>query len=105
MVRLQAEPESNAVDVEVQQAYRREVFRWAAERTRSEFAVDTWQAFWMTTVERKPATTVAAELGKSIGAVYTARSRVMQRLRAVVCAYQDAETDDRLSEIDWERDQ
>jgi RNA polymerase sigma-70 factor (ECF subfamily) len=61
--------------------HRREVLHWAARQIRGEFAPDTWLAFWRTTVEGRSAAVVAAELGKSVGAVYTARSRVMKRLR------------------------
>jgi RNA polymerase sigma-70 factor (ECF subfamily) len=61
--------------------YRRSVFRWAARRVRDEFGDGTWNAFWLTTVEGRDIAETAAELGKSPGAVYAARSRVMRRLR------------------------
>jgi RNA polymerase sigma-70 factor (ECF subfamily) len=59
----------------------RQAFRWAAQRVRGEFAVPTWNAFWSTMVDGEPCAEVAARLGRSIGAIYTARSRVMQRLK------------------------
>lgn len=62
----------------------RQVFRQAAVRIRSEFADDTWVAFWATMVDGRPCAEVAAELDKSVGAIYTARSRVMQRLKSEV---------------------
>jgi RNA polymerase sigma factor (sigma-70 family) len=61
--------------------YRQQVFRWAAEDIRSEFAPGTWQAFWLTAVEGRPPKEVASELGLSVGAVYIARSRILARLR------------------------
>lgn len=64
--------------------YRREVFRRAAEEVRPEFAAETWLAFWRTAVEGSDAGCVAEELGKAVGAVYAARSRVMRRLRECV---------------------
>lgn len=66
---------------ELDQEHRREVFRWAAKQVRWEFEATTWLSFWMTTVEAKPISEVADELGKSVGAIYTARSRVMKRLQ------------------------
>jgi RNA polymerase sigma-70 factor (ECF subfamily) len=41
----------------------------------------TWQAFWGTTIEEKPASQVADELGLSIASVYQAKSRTLRRLR------------------------
>jgi RNA polymerase sigma factor (sigma-70 family) len=61
--------------------YRRRLFRWAAEQVKGEFTPNTWQAFWQTAVDERPATLVAAELGMTTGAVYIARSRVISRLR------------------------
>jgi RNA polymerase sigma factor (sigma-70 family) len=61
--------------------YRRQLFRWAADEVRGEFAATTWHAFWQTAVEGRPPSDVAAELDLSVGAVYIARSRVLARLR------------------------
>jgi RNA polymerase sigma-70 factor (ECF subfamily) len=61
--------------------YQREVFRRAARQIRGEFQADTWRAFWETAVEGRSADEVAAALGKSCGAIYAARSRVMRRLK------------------------
>lgn len=63
---------------------KRQTFRWASERVRSEFRDATWKAFWMTAVEDSDAATVARELGVTVGVVYVSRSRVMKRLREVV---------------------
>jgi RNA polymerase sigma factor (sigma-70 family) len=64
--------------------YKRQIFRWAAERVRGEFRGTTWAAFWETGVEGKKAQVVAATLGMSIGAVYMAKSRVVARIRQVI---------------------
>ncbi|MCO8125207.1 sigma-70 family RNA polymerase sigma factor [Stieleria sp. TO1_6] len=72
-----------------------EVFRWAARRIRGEFAESSWLAFWRTSVEQQPVETVARELGRTTGAVYTSRSRIMKRLREEVCLFdQDPIADD-----------
>ncbi len=64
--------------------YRREIFAVAADQIRNEFNESTWQAFWQSVVEDRPVEEVAAALGRSRGSVYTARSRVMMRLKQKV---------------------
>ncbi|RCS46431.1 sigma-70 family RNA polymerase sigma factor [Bremerella cremea] len=61
--------------------YRREIFTWAAQKSREHFADDTWQAFWRTGVEGEGIEQVAADLGKSPGAVRVARCRVLAKLK------------------------
>ncbi len=68
------------LDVEL----RRERFRWAAHRVRDEFTEPTWTAFWETMVIGRPVAEVAQQLGRSVGAVYTARSRIVQRIKEEV---------------------
>lgn len=63
---------------------RREVFRRAAQLIQPEFHPATWSAFWQTTVEGRACEDVARELGKQMGSVYAARSRVMRRLQEKV---------------------
>ncbi len=65
----------------LEQEYQKEVFRAVAREIESDFSPDTWQAFWLTTVEGQEITAVAQRLGKQVGSVYAARSRVMSRLR------------------------
>lgn len=64
--------------------YRREVFRAVARRVRSEFEEATWQAFWLTAVDGVSIKDTATSLGRSVGSVYTARSRVIRRLQELV---------------------
>ncbi len=79
---------------EVDQEYQRELFRWAAKNVQPEFEERTWLAFWRTAVEHSAIPVVAEEMGMTTGAVYIARSRVMQRLRETVTKYQDKSDDD-----------
>jgi len=62
--------------------WRRETFRWAVDQVRDEFQPQTWEAFWITAVDGLSASEAAEKTRKSIGAVYVARSRVMQRVQA-----------------------
>jgi RNA polymerase sigma-70 factor (ECF subfamily) len=82
-----AEPNSELLRAE----YRREVFQWAARQVRGDFRPDTWEAFWQTAVENRPVTEVAAELDKGPGAIYTARGRVMKRLREKIAEWEVGE--------------
>jgi RNA polymerase sigma-70 factor (ECF subfamily) len=79
---LEAQPSPSPEDSALfEMEYKRQLFRWAAERVRGEFRGTTWAAFWQTGVEGKKGQEVADALGMSIGAVYMARSRVVARLR------------------------
>ena len=53
----------------------------AADQIRDEFADATWQAFWMTGVEGRPAKDVANMLSMNVSNVYVCKSRVIARLR------------------------
>lgn len=85
---LQA-PEATLAAAELD--YRRELFRTAAAEIREDFRTTTWQAFWQCSVLQRSVQEVADELGISVGAVYIARSRVLQRLKTQV---QQWENDD-----------
>ena len=78
-------PASDLVRIE----HRREVFRWAARQIRPEFQPDTWDAFWLTAVEGRDVADVARERGRTCGAVYAARSRVMRRLKEKVSEWEE----------------
>jgi RNA polymerase sigma-70 factor (ECF subfamily) len=69
--------------------YEQRTFAWAVEQVRGEFLDSTWQAFWLTAVEGKPAKEVGQKLGLSPGAVYVAKSRVLARLREQVLALEN----------------
>lgn len=79
---LQAVPDVQSdPEAEFHRELERQAFRWAARRIHGEFADTTWVAFWLTMVEGKSCGEVAELQGKRVGAVYTARSRVMLRLK------------------------
>lgn len=63
---------------------RRELYLQAANRVKVEFRPDSWQAFELSVAGDLTTEQIAAALGKSVGAIYTARSRIMFRLREVI---------------------
>jgi RNA polymerase sigma factor (sigma-70 family) len=82
---LERQPGRDADDqADWDQEYARRLFRWAADRVRESFKATSWQAFWRTAVDGHGAADVAADLGLSVGAVYTAKSRVLDAIRTEV---------------------
>lgn len=75
---------AEAADETFDHEARQQMFVWAAERSRARFSESSWQAFWLTAVERRGPRDVAQLLGLSVGAVYIARSRVLAHLRSQV---------------------
>ncbi len=69
--------DSRWFDLEMQ----REVFHYSAARVKKKVTDSTWQAFWLSSVERQPIPVVASTLNMSTGSIYIARSRVMAALR------------------------
>lgn len=61
-----------------------EVIRRAAELIRDDFQEQTWQAFWLSTIEELPAEVVAEKLSMTLAAIRQARFRVLARLKEFV---------------------
>lgn len=72
-----AETRQAAFEIEL----RRSLFEWAANQVRSEVRDVTWRSFQMTALQGLKAEQAAAELGVSTGSVYTAKCRVVARIR------------------------
>jgi RNA polymerase sigma-70 factor (ECF subfamily) len=88
--RLRQLPDRDGGEAAVwEQEYRRRRFLWAAEQVRPAFEPSTWLAFWRTAVEGQADADVARDLGLTAGAVYTAKSRVLDRIRRVLDELQD----------------
>ena len=77
--------ETPALEPEVDRFIEEESLRHLAGRAlavmRTDFQPAIWQACWETAVEGRSGQDVARELGLSVAAVYSARSRVLRRLR------------------------
>lgn len=69
--------------------YQRSLFQWAAEQVRPEIRQATWQSFWKTAIEGQPSEQVARELKLSVGTVYTAKCRVVARIRAKIAEMEE----------------
>lgn len=63
---------------------RMEAMRWAAEQIRPEFSPMTWRLFWESIVLGRSVAEVARETGRTTGAIYMARFKVLQRLKEMV---------------------
>ncbi len=61
--------------------YQQHLVGRALRLMRMDFEEKTWKACWETAAAGRPAADVAAELGLSVGAVYAAKFRVLNRLR------------------------
>jgi RNA polymerase sigma-70 factor (ECF subfamily) len=55
--------------------------RRALELVRGEFEERTWRAFWLTVVEGRSPSDIAAEMGVTPTAIRMAKSRVLRRLK------------------------
>ena len=77
--------DSTYFDVE----FRRHAFLFVIKKIKGRFTKTTWQAFWASSIDERPAAEVAEFLGMSTGAVYVARSRVMHALQTEIRALVD----------------
>jgi RNA polymerase sigma-70 factor (ECF subfamily) len=62
--------------------YQKHIVTRALAVMRADFEERTWRACWEVVVADRPAADVATELGITVGAVYAAKFRVLERLRA-----------------------
>ena len=71
--------------------YRRALFAWASDQVSSEVQPVTWKCFWMTAVQDGDPSDVAKSLNVSVGTVYTAKCRVVARIREKIARIPDEE--------------
>lgn len=82
--RLAEHPQAVEEDAELEKEFKRERYLRAAALVKSDVNAETWRAFELTVIEGKSCEETAELIGKSIGTVYAARSRIIKRLRLEV---------------------
>lgn len=83
----------DASRIEWERQHRRHLFVTAAGVVQSRVDADHWTIFWQTHVDGVPIEQAAKQSGRSVGAVYAIRSRIVRRLReAVMCIEQLGKT-------------
>lgn len=78
---LSPQPIDGHSSAEWDRDYERQLFHAAASQVRGDFSETSWQSFWQSAVEARPAQEIAAALQISPAAVYLAKARVMARIR------------------------
>jgi RNA polymerase sigma-70 factor (ECF subfamily) len=81
---LHTHPVPDPTTAELLAEARREIVRRAAEQIRPEFSAQTWNIFWQSSIEGVPIAELARATGKSPGAIYVARFRVIARLKETI---------------------
>jgi RNA polymerase sigma-70 factor (ECF subfamily) len=77
-------PEISATINELDEECFREQYLRAAAIVKVDVSPDTWAAFEQTVVHGRTCEEVAESLGKSLGTIYAARSRILKRLQVEV---------------------
>lgn len=67
-----------------EQEYRKSALQLAIEQVQPSVQPTTWNAFRLTSIDGIPSDQVARDLDLSVGAVYTARSRVLAKLKKAI---------------------
>jgi RNA polymerase sigma-70 factor (ECF subfamily) len=81
---IAAMPAQSTEDGQEDEEERAILYQRGLELIRGRFELTTWEAFWQTGVVGRPPKDVAADLGISVAAIYTARSRVLAELRQML---------------------
>ena len=76
-------------DAEWEAEWQQYAFARACAQVRNAVKEPTWQAFWRTAVDGQSCKEVARDLGLSVGAVYHARSRILEQLRQQIDSMQE----------------
>ncbi len=69
--------------------YQRSLFDWASKQVKSEVREITWLSFCLTAIDGQNAEQVATTLNIPVGSVYTAKCRVVARIRKKISEIDD----------------
>lgn len=97
LMQIPEERESQETQFEIE--YRKSLFDWASTKVKDEVQDATWQSFFLTAVKGLKAEEVANLLSVPTGSVYTAKCRVIARIRSRI---ESLDTIDYLNEIEHE---
>lgn len=86
---IEATAGNNDVSKAIEMEYRRSLVSMAAAKIKPDVSEKNWLCFWETAISGRAPEDVASELGMSIGSVYTAKCRMISRIRKVVASYDD----------------
>ncbi len=79
---LESQPDDPEASAEFLRESRLAALQWGAEQIRPEFSPMTWRLFWESVVLGRSVAEVSRGTGRSAGAIYMARFKVLQRLKA-----------------------
>ncbi|MEM9944324.1 MAG: sigma-70 family RNA polymerase sigma factor [Planctomycetota bacterium] len=79
-------PSEQELDLE----YQRQLYLRAAEQVKTRVNHENWTAFKITAIDGVSIDEAARELGKSVGAIYAARSRIMKQLSQVISEIEES---------------
>lgn len=82
---------SSELSQEIEAEYERELYLRATATVRNEVNPETWRAFELTMIEGLSCEVAAEKIGKAIGTVYAARSRIVRRLSEQIQILQQGE--------------
>ena len=83
---LQCQPDPGATTDEIRSEARLAMVRWAIDQTRPTLTEAMWEIFVRTMIDGESIADVAASTGRSVGAIYVTRFRVLTRLRTTISA-------------------
>jgi RNA polymerase sigma-70 factor (ECF subfamily) len=64
--------------------YRWELFSQASQEVKKAVTAQTWDAFWMTTIEGVSIEDAACRLNVRSGVIYLSRCRVIERIKRII---------------------
>lgn len=96
---FEALPGSSELSQAIEFEYRRSLVSAAAEKIKPQVKEESWLCFWETAINGRAPEEVAEELGMSLGSVYTAKCRMIARIRKAVARYDSLPSDGLIEKV------